>query len=104
MLACVVLLFLKLVPRFVWIFKDFDAALPAMTIVMIDVSTWFRYYWYLAVPLVPVYFAGLYLAGRSDGGLQRTWTHVAVVLFVLLAAFSAVALMLPMAALMKKLS
>ena len=48
---------IKIVPSFVKIFEDFDTALPAMTIVLINISNAAVAYWYL-IPGIPI---GLWL-------------------------------------------
>jgi type IV pilus assembly protein PilC len=48
----VVFIMLKIVPAFTKIFKDFDAQLPAMTLMLIDMSNWVKNNWYL-LPLIP---------------------------------------------------
>ena len=42
----------KIVPSFVKIFKDFDAELPSMTVLLMNISDWVVNYWYL-IPLIP---------------------------------------------------
>jgi hypothetical protein len=103
-LATVGLLFLKIVPAFTKIFKDFDATLPGMTIVMIDASNWFKNYWYLAVLLLPLYFGGLYYVGVAAKEAQRTWTSFLVIFVVLLVLFAVFAMFLPLVTLIEKLS
>jgi type IV pilus assembly protein PilC len=48
----VVFIMLKIVPAFTKIFKDFDAQLPTMTVMLIDMSNWVKNNWYL-LPLIP---------------------------------------------------
>ena len=43
-------LLLNLVPQYVKIFKDFNARLPDMTIMVIDLSGLFAKFWYVLVP------------------------------------------------------
>ena len=54
MVAVGILVFImyKIVPSFVKIFKDFDAELPAMTVLLMNISDWVVNYWYL-IPLIP---------------------------------------------------
>ena len=42
----------KIVPSFVKIFADFDAELPAMTVMLINISNWVVDYWFL-IPAIP---------------------------------------------------
>jgi hypothetical protein len=103
-LAGIGLLLLKVVPAFTKIFKDFDAQLPGMTIAMIEMSNWFKNYWYLTALLVPFYFGGLYYVGTVDKSAQRTWTNLLVVFFLLLVFFAVFAMFLPLVTLIQKLS
>jgi type IV pilus assembly protein PilC len=48
----VVFIMLKIVPAFTKIFKDFDATLPPMTVLLIDMSNWIKDYWFV-LPLIP---------------------------------------------------
>lgn len=50
--AIVVFIMYKIVPEFIKIFKDFDAELPGITVMLINISNWVQNYWYL-IPLVP---------------------------------------------------
>ena len=47
-----VFIMLKIVPAFQKIFADFDAELPAVTQLLIDISTWVGKYWF-TLPLIP---------------------------------------------------
>ena len=47
-----VFIMIKIVPAFIKIFDDFDATLPAMTVMLINISNWVVNYWYL-IPLIP---------------------------------------------------
>jgi type IV pilus assembly protein PilC len=44
---------LKIVPQFKRIFDDFDTKLPAMTQLLIDMSTWIGKWWF-TIPLIPI--------------------------------------------------
>ncbi|MGC3969284.1 MAG: type II secretion system F family protein [Pirellulales bacterium] len=44
---------IKIVPAFEKIFKDFDAELPAMTQMLINISNWTASYWFL-IPVIPI--------------------------------------------------
>jgi hypothetical protein len=52
--ASVFSVMVKITPTFVRAWANFDAALPAMTIAMIDGSRHLNDYWYLYVPLLPL--------------------------------------------------
>jgi len=43
---------IKIVPEFIKIFEDFDAELPPMTLLLIDISEYCVNYWY-TIPLIP---------------------------------------------------
>ena len=44
---------IKIVPAFEKIFKDFDAELPGMTQMLINISNWTASYWFL-IPVIPI--------------------------------------------------
>ncbi|MBA4016377.1 MAG: type II secretion protein F [Pirellula sp.] len=44
---------IKIVPAFEKIFKDFDAELPGMTQMLINISNWTASYWFL-IPIIPI--------------------------------------------------
>ena len=48
-----VFIMLKIVPQFEKIFKDFGTKLPAMTVILIDISNWVGHNWYL-IPGIPI--------------------------------------------------
>ena len=48
--AAILWLLLKLVPQYEKIFKDFNAKLPDMTIMVINLAGFVGRYWYLVVP------------------------------------------------------
>ncbi|MCE9604728.1 MAG: type II secretion system F family protein [Planctomycetia bacterium] len=48
-----VFIMIKIVPAFEKIFKDFDAELPGMTQLLINLSNWVANYWFL-IPLFPI--------------------------------------------------
>jgi type II secretory pathway component PulF len=88
---------LMIVPGFTKVFKDFDAQLPAMTLVLIDLSNWTKYYWYvLAVFVLPLYVAALYFVDHRSRTASKIWTYGLFVLMVLHLLFAAVALGLPL--------
>jgi type IV pilus assembly protein PilC len=55
LVACAILTFImiKIVPAFKQIFEDFDTELPAMTQLLIDISTMIVTFWYM-IPIVPI--------------------------------------------------
>ena len=50
---------LYIVPRFEKIFDDFNTELPGPTIVVVNISHFIVSYWFLVVPLIGLFFAGL---------------------------------------------
>lgn len=63
-----VFIMLKIVPAFEKIFKDFDAELPAMTQLLIDISNWVGRNWFL-LPLIPTaIFLGIRLITKFKAG------------------------------------
>ena len=65
-------LVLFVLPKFAEIFSDFDAPLPAITQVLIAVSSELRMHWWLWVPLFAGAGGGLWMFRRSAAG-QRLW-------------------------------
>jgi type IV pilus assembly protein PilC len=51
--AILVFIMWSIVPQFVSIFKDFDAELPLMTVMLIGMSDFVKTYWYL-LPTIPI--------------------------------------------------
>jgi type IV pilus assembly protein PilC len=51
--AILVFIMWSIVPQFVSIFKDFDAELPLMTVMLISMSAFVKTYWYL-LPTIPI--------------------------------------------------
>ena len=51
--AILTFIMLKIVPQFKRIFDDFDTKLPAMTQLLIDMSTWIGKWWF-TIPLIPI--------------------------------------------------
>ena len=54
MIAVMAFIFIKIIPEFEMIFRDFTVDLPPLTNVFIVASNWFMYYWYLVVPFFPL--------------------------------------------------
>ena len=71
----VLALVLFVLPKFADIFSDFDASLPALTQVLITVSTELRTRYWLWIPLFLAAIGGLVGFKRSDMG-RRTWDRV----------------------------
>ena len=91
-------LLLKLVPGYEKIFKDFNAKLPEMTIMVINLSAWFGRFWYL---LVPGLAAGdiaimLSLNRRGRTGLMTTLGVLVWLAEILLAGLILQATMVPL--------
>ena len=68
-------LLLKLVPQYEKIFRDFNAELPDLTIMVIRLSAFFGWYWYLLVPLLAMgdYAILLALHVTRRPRLMMTW-------------------------------
>jgi hypothetical protein len=92
------------VPRFTRIFKDFDTTVPPVTVQLIDMSNWWKDFWFFPTFVLPFYLAALYFVVRANPTAARIWTYVAVILSVLVLAFTAVAVFLPMVTLYQKLN
>ncbi len=56
-IAVLTFLMIKIVPTFVEMFEEFELALPAATLALIEVSRWFVQYWYLLAPLFMLFTA-----------------------------------------------
>ena len=52
MIPILFFMLVKIIPEFEKMFEEFDSQLPSLTLVVINVSQWFVYHWYLCVPLV----------------------------------------------------
>lgn len=90
-----------IVPRFVRTFEDFNAALPAMTLLVIQMSRMAVAYWYLLAlgALAAIFIDGLVLVGLGKSGgraAQFVWGLVFAVLPLLLVAVVFLAIWLPM--------
>ena len=110
LIAGVVLLgaFLWLVPEFRLLFEEFDADLPRMTIVAIDLSVFVARYWYLILFVGVGVDAGL-LFGLSrlpprTRWLGTVWASLVLVVALLGLAFLAIGIVLPLQALITQLS
>jgi type II secretory pathway component PulF len=51
----VIFVMLKIVPAFKQIFEDFDTELPEMTVALIDMTMLMTDFWFLLIPLLPVF-------------------------------------------------
>jgi hypothetical protein len=97
--------FLFVVPRFTKTLKDLDAQLPAMTLLLLDMSSWWMDYWYLFSAFgLPIYIGGLYFVAHRSRTAARISTYCAIAFLILLMVFSFVALYLPVMAGTRKLS
>jgi len=56
--AILVFIMIKIVPAFIDIFEDFEAELPAMTVLLVAISNWVVANWFL-IPAIPI---GIWLA------------------------------------------
>jgi type II secretory pathway component PulF len=68
-------LLLKLVPQYEKIFKDFNAKLPDMTVMVINLSALFARFWYVLVPGLGVGDIAIMLALHRTGHnrLMTAW-------------------------------
>ncbi len=60
-----------IIPKYKAIFEDFGVELPALTVILIELSNWFVNYWYLAgpiifLPVVPFVIAAVFLVDDSS--------------------------------------
>ncbi|HUY91372.1 MAG TPA: type II secretion system F family protein [Pirellulales bacterium] len=70
--AVIMFLLVKIIPAFIKIFSDFDAELPAATIVLVQFFDFFANYFYVAFPmLLPFLLAAAHFALRYFG--LSTW-------------------------------
>lgn len=99
-------LLLKLVPQYQKIFKDFNAKLPEMTIVVIHLSRFVGMYWYLLVPGLGladfVVVFSLHRAGRT--GLMTAWGVLVLLVGMLLIGLVLLATIVPLDSLITNLS
>jgi type II secretory pathway component PulF len=98
------------IPSFIRIFEDFDAQLPAMTVLVINICSAFGSFWYI----IPLLALGLFAA---DGWifyrlfrnpayrfLAVLWFFAVLLLSGVVAAFVTIALFFPLVELIQKLS
>ena len=73
--AAILWLLLKLVPQYEKIFKDFNAKLPEMTLLVIDLSAWFVRFWYILVPGLAAGDIAIIVSLNQTGrtGLMTAW-------------------------------
>ena len=99
---------LAVVPRIVVIFEDLDAELPAMTVLVINLSRVVPGYWYLALPLgLAVDAALLFGLSRLPAEarwLGTLWASLVWMAALLLLGLIVVAVFLPLQGLMTQLS
>jgi type II secretory pathway component PulF len=87
---------LQIVPRFTKVVEDLDAQLPAMTLMIIDITNVTKNNWYyLPVFILPGYAAGLYVVHNASRVAARIWTYALFGVFVLFMMLAALALGLP---------
>ena len=109
-LAVVVLIvaLVRMVPEFLKLLEEFDAAMPTMTQWVFHLSHVVVQYWYLLVPLGVVIDAavlfGLRLLPGKARGLSTVWAVVVLVAAILLLGFIILAVALPLQALVVELS
>ncbi len=110
LVAVVVLIvaLVRMVPEFLELFKEFDAAVPTMTELAIGLSHAVVQYWYLLVPLVlfvdAAILLGLRLLPGKAKGLSTVWAVLVLVAAILLLGFIILAVVLPLQALIVELS
>jgi type II secretory pathway component PulF len=76
MQAVISFMMLKIVPVFQRMFEEFGLKLPALTMLVIDISVWVvRYGWILVVPLTSVILPGFFIAATLYyvGWFPRGW-------------------------------
>ena len=97
----------RVVPQFQKIFADFGAELPAMTILLINLSYFLYRYWYVAVAaacLLNWGVASLVFSGSGNVVARRAWhlaTWIAPLAFL---GFVIVALAVPLVSLLTRMS
>jgi type II secretory pathway component PulF len=83
-----------------WLTKRFvglGAKLPPMTVLLIDMSSWWRSYWLLlAILVLTIYVGALCLLVRRGSAAARISTYGVIGLLILFLLFSMVALYLPL--------
>jgi len=87
---------LKLVPAFTKVFAERRADLPGMTLLLIDISNWWKDNWFvLPVVGLPAYAVLMWLV-RANRPALRVLTYGVFACLLLLLAFGGVALYLPL--------
>jgi hypothetical protein len=90
---------LKIAPRYEVIFKDRGVMLPASSILVINLSHWMSYNWYLLVPVLVldgiIHFFLLRLSPRLNW-LAAVWAFLIMVFAVVLLGVIAIGLCLPL--------
>ena len=107
--AAILWLLLKLVPHYEKIFKDFNAKLPDITLMVINVAKFFGWYWFLLVPGMASLAAGdiaiMFILNRLGRiRLMTVWGVLVWVAEMLLIGLILVAVMVPFNELMMNLS
>ena len=99
-------LLLKLVPQYEKVFCDFGTKLPDMTLMVINLSRFVGWYWYILVPGlaagdIAIMFA---LNGTGHTRLMTAWGVLARLAAMLLMGLSVLAVMVPLNDLIRNLS
>ncbi len=104
--AIILWLLLKLVPQYLKLFKDFDAKLPDMTIVVIDLSALFGRYWFVLVPGLAAGDIAIMLSLNRTGRnrLMTAWGVIVWLAAMLLIGLIMLAVMVPLNDLIVNLS
>jgi type II secretory pathway component PulF len=91
-------LLLKLVPGYEKVFKDFNAKLPDMTILVLDLSALFATFWYVLVPGLCAGDIAIMVALNRSGHarLMTTWGVLVWLAEMLLIGLIVIAVMVPM--------
>lgn len=99
-------LVLKLVPGYEKIFKDFNAKLPDMTIMVINLSAWFGSFWYVLLPAIAAGDIAIMfsLNRRARTGLITAWGVLVWLTEMLLIGLIYLAILVPMNDLFMNLS
>lgn len=99
-------LLLRFVPQYVKIFQDFGTQLPAMTILVINLSRLFAVYWFILVPCLGASDVAIMLSLNRMGqtGLMTAWGVLVWLAQILLMGLIVLAVVTPMNDLMMRLS
>ena len=99
---------IRVVPGFLVLFEEFDAALPAMTILVANLSRMVAGYWYLFVVfgfgLDAFLILGFSLLPGKAKWLGGLWASVVLLAVTLLLGFIMMAVLLPLEALITQLT